>query len=60
MTNNTLNAYRRESMEAKGTYMKAYVLLGAMCKEYRFDSDDHDLLKLLVRAIYGKESVIPQ
>jgi hypothetical protein len=26
--------------------------------EYRYDSDDHALLKALVKAIYGKESVL--
>ena len=55
---NVLSYDDPESVAAKGTYVKAYGLLGAMCKEYRYDSDDHGLLKALVKAIYGKESVI--
>jgi hypothetical protein len=32
--------------------------LGAMFWEYRSDSDDHALLKSLVKSIYGKETVL--
>ena len=47
-----------ESVAAKGTYVKANGMLGAMFWEYRSDTDDHALLKPLVKAIYGKETVI--
>ena len=47
-----------ESVAAKGAYVKANGHLGAMFWEYRGDTDDHALLKSLVNAIYGKESVL--
>ena len=47
-----------ESVAAKGAYVKANGHLGAMFWEYRSDTDDHALLKSLVTAIYGKESVL--
>ena len=47
-----------ESVTAKGAYVKNNGLLGAMFWEYRGDSSDHGLLKPLVSAIYGKESVL--
>ena len=47
-----------ESVAAKGAYVKANGHLGAMFWEYRSDTDDHALLKSLVKAIYGKESVL--
>ena len=47
-----------ESVAAKGTYVKENGMLGAMFWEYRSDTDDHALLKPLVKAIYGKETVI--
>ena len=45
-------------MEAKGLYVKANGHLGAMFWEYRCDTDDKALLKSLVKAIYGKETVL--
>ena len=48
-----------ESVEAKGLYVKNGGLLGAMFWEYRSDTDDHDLLKALVKGVYGKETVLP-
>ncbi len=57
---NVLSYDDPESVAAKGTYVKAYGLLGAMCKEYRYDSDDHDLLNTLVLAIYGKQGIVSQ
>ena len=47
-----------ESVAAKGKYVKDNGLLGAMFWEYRGDTSDHGLLKPLVNAIYGKESVL--
>ena len=47
-----------ESIQAKGLYVKNNGHLGAMFWEYRSDSSDHALLKALVKAIYGKETVI--
>lgn len=47
-----------ESVSAKGEYAVSKGLLGAMCWEYRHDDSSHSLQKALVRAIYGKESVI--
>ena len=47
-----------ESVAAKGAYVVANGHLGAMFWEYRSDTDDHALLKSLVKAIYGKESVL--
>ena len=47
-----------ESVEAKGSYVKVNGLLGAMFWEYRGDTSDHALLKPLVKALYGKESVL--
>ena len=47
-----------ESVAAKGAYVTANGHLGAMFWEYRSDTDDHALLKSLVNAIYGKETVL--
>ena len=47
-----------ESVAAKGAYVVANGHLGAMFWEYRSDTDDHALLKSLVKSIYGKESVL--
>lgn len=47
-----------ESVTAKGKYVTDNSLLGAMFWEYRGDTQDHGLLKPLVKAIYGKESVL--
>lgn len=49
-----------ESVAAKGEYVVKKKLLGAMCWEYRHDDANHSLQKALVKAIYGKESVIKQ
>ena len=47
-----------ESVAAKGAYVVANGHLGAMFWEYRSDTDDHALLKSLVKSIYGKETVL--
>ena len=47
-----------ESVAAKGAYVVTNGHLGAMFWEYRSDTDDHALLKSLVKSIYGKESVL--
>ena len=47
-----------ESIEAKGLYVKNNGHLGAMFWEYRGDTDNHDLLKALVKGVYGKETVL--
>lgn len=47
-----------ESVEAKGLYVKNNGMLGAMFWEYRGDTDNHDLLKALVKGVYGKETVL--
>ena len=47
-----------ESIAAKGYYVANNKLLGAMFWEYRGDTDNHDLLKALTKALYGKESVL--
>ena len=47
-----------ESVAAKGAYVIANKHLGAMFWEYRSDTDDHALLKSLVKSMYGKESVL--
>ena len=55
---NVLSYDDPESVAAKGAYVKENGMLGAMFWEYRCDTDDHALLKPLVNAIYGKESVL--
>ena len=47
-----------ESVAAKGAYVVTNGHLGAMFWEYRSDTDDHALLKSLVKSIYGKETVL--
>ena len=54
---NVLSYDDPESVTAKGEYVVANGLLGAMFWEYRHDSSDHALLHALVRAVYGKETV---
>ena len=56
---NVLSYDDPESVAAKGAYVKGNGELGAMFWEYRCDTDDHALLKALVNALYGKESVLP-
>lgn len=55
---NVLSYDDPESVSAKGSYVKANGMLGAMFWEYRCDTDDHALLKALVKGIYDKESVL--
>ena len=55
---NVLSYDDPESVAAKGTYVKENGMLGAMFWEYRCDTGDHALLKPLVKAIYGKETVL--
>jgi len=47
-----------ESIEAKGLYVKNNGMLGAMFWEYRGDTANHDLLKALVKGVYGKETIL--
>ena len=47
-----------ESVTAKGEYIKAGGELGAMFWEYRYDDSKNSLIKAVVKALYGKESVI--
>ncbi len=47
-----------ESVTAKGEYIKAGGELGAMFWEYRYDDSNKSLIKAVVKALYGKESVI--
>jgi len=46
-----------QSVSCKGAYVLSKKLLGAMFWEYRHDSSDQELLKALVLAIYGKNTV---
>ena len=55
---NVLSYDDPESVAAKGAYVKANGHLGAMFWEYRGDTGDHALLGSLVKAIYGKETVL--
>ena len=55
---NVLSYDDPESVSAKGSYVRANGMLGAMFWEYRCDTDDHALLKALVKSIYNKESVL--
>lgn len=55
---NVLSYDDPESVSAKGSYVKANGMLGAMFWEYRCDTDDHALLKALVKGIYNKESIL--
>ena len=55
---NVLSYDDPESVAAKGAYVKANGHLGAMFWEYRGDTGDHALLGALVKAIYGKETVL--
>ena len=47
-----------ESVACKGEYVLGKGLLGAMFWEYRHDDDNQSLLHALVKAIYGKDTVI--
>jgi chitinase len=47
-----------ESVEAKGAYVRLNGHLGAMFWEYRGDTDDHALLKALVKGVYEKDTVL--
>ena len=55
---NVLSYDDPESVGYKGQYVVDNGHLGAMFWEYRCDTDDHALLKALVKAIYGKETVL--
>ncbi|MBR5043489.1 MAG: glycoside hydrolase [Bacteroidales bacterium] len=59
MANRILLSYDDpESVTAKGEFVGEKKLLGAMFWEYRHDDSQHSLLKALVKAVYGKESVL--
>ena len=47
-----------ESAKCKGEYVLSKKMLGAMCWEYRHDDRNQSMLKALVKAIYGKETVL--
>ena len=55
---NVLSYDDPESVGIKGSYVKDKGLLGAMFWEYRYDDDNHSLLRALVKGIYGKETVL--
>ena len=55
---NMLSYDDAESVAAKGAYVNEKKLLGAMFWEYRHDDGRQTLLKALVKAIYGKETVL--
>ena len=55
---NVLSYDDPESVAAKGNYVTSGGMLGAMFWEYRCDTPDHALLKALVSAVYGKETVL--
>ena len=55
---NVLSYDDPESVGLKGKYVKERPLLGAMFWEYRYDDSKHSLLKALVNALYGKETVL--
>ena len=55
---NVLSYDDPESVDLKGKYVLSKGLLGAMFWEYRHDTDKQTLLKALVNAIYGQESVL--
>ena len=55
---NVLSYDDPESVGLKGKYVKERPLLGAMFWEYRCDDSNHSLLKALVNALYGKETVL--
>ncbi len=49
-----------ESVACKGEYVLKKKILGAMFWEYRHDDDKQSLLRSLVKAVYGQESVIKE
>ena len=55
--NNLLSYDDPESVTCKGEYVLSKKMLGAMFWEYRHDDDNQSMLKALVKAIYGKETV---
>lgn len=55
---NVLSYDDPESMTEKGKYVKDKKILGAMFWEYRYDTSDKALLKALVKAVYGKDTVL--
>ena len=55
---NVLSYDDPESLTEKGKYVVEKKLLGAMFWEYRYDTSDKDLLKALVKAVYGKDTVL--
>ena len=55
---NVLSYDDPESVSLKGKYVKYRPLLGAMFWEYRYDDPNLSLLKSLVNALYGKETVL--
>jgi len=55
---NVLSYDDPESVALKGKYVKERPLLGAMFWEYRYDDSNLSLLKALVNALYGKETVL--
>lgn len=55
---NVLSYDDPESVAAKGQYVVNNGLLGAMFWEYRYDTEDHALLRAIVNSIYGKDTVV--
>ncbi|MBO4634259.1 MAG: hypothetical protein J5669_02670 [Bacteroidales bacterium] len=55
---NVLSYDDPQSVAAKGAYVLGNDHLGAMFWEYRCDTDDHELLRALVKSMYGQETVL--
>lgn len=55
---NVLSYDDPDSVLAKGSYIKANGLLGAMFWEYRYDTPDHAMNKAAVTSIYGRDTVL--
>ena len=55
---NVLSYDDRESVSAKGEYIKKDGELGAMFWEYRYDDSNRSLIKAVVKALYGKDTIL--
>ena len=55
---NVLSYDDPESVSAKGEYIKKDGELGAMFWEYRYDDSNRSLIKAVVKALYGKDTIL--
>lgn len=55
---NVLSYDDPDSVTAKGEYVKKDGELGAMFWEYRYDDSDRSLIKSVVKALYGKDTIL--